>query len=235
VTRRPYLVSAAAEARAVIASTVGRGSPGSNNAGSFLRRSDGVSAPKDGAGQREGTGLPAATGRLDRSAAKTWSPAWAVEATAGTAERCASKRLVLVVGYDGSALAGRALDAAVDLLHGRDGSLEIVYVCHLPESPPASPEALEELRKLLDKREGDLAGRVRARLLSHHQLWHFSCREGRVEAVLEAVAADLHRQYGATADVVIVVGGAGYPYPPVDDSAGLSVVGSDRFPVMVVP
>ncbi len=36
--------------------------------------------------------------------------------------------LYLVVGYDGSPPATRALDAAVRLLHGRAGSIEVVYV-----------------------------------------------------------------------------------------------------------
>lgn len=40
--------------------------------------------------------------------------------------------LSLVVGYDGSPPAIRALDAAVRLLHGRTGSIEVVYVAHLP-------------------------------------------------------------------------------------------------------
>ena len=40
--------------------------------------------------------------------------------------------LYLVVGYDGSPPAIRALDAAVRLLHGRTGSIEVVYVAHLP-------------------------------------------------------------------------------------------------------
>ena len=34
-------------------------------------------------------------------------------------------------GYDGSAPAARALDAAVALLRGRTGSITVVYVAHL--------------------------------------------------------------------------------------------------------
>ncbi len=39
--------------------------------------------------------------------------------------------LYLVVGYDGSPRASRALDAAVALLHGHTGRIEVVYVAHL--------------------------------------------------------------------------------------------------------
>ena len=35
-------------------------------------------------------------------------------------------------GYDGSPSASRALDAAVALLHGRSGQIDVVYVAHLP-------------------------------------------------------------------------------------------------------
>src|SRR5579862_4180868 len=40
-------------------------------------------------------------------------------------------KLHLVAGYDGSAPAVRALDAAVSLLRDRDGSIEVIYVSHL--------------------------------------------------------------------------------------------------------
>jgi nucleotide-binding universal stress UspA family protein len=39
--------------------------------------------------------------------------------------------LSIVVGYDGSPPAGRALDGAVRLLRGRVGRIEVVWVAHL--------------------------------------------------------------------------------------------------------
>jgi hypothetical protein len=39
--------------------------------------------------------------------------------------------LHIVVGYDGSAPASRALDAAVRLLQGRIGCIDVVWVAHL--------------------------------------------------------------------------------------------------------
>jgi len=42
-------------------------------------------------------------------------------------------RLHAVVGYDGTPPASsRALDAAVRLLRGREGSIEVSYVAHVP-------------------------------------------------------------------------------------------------------
>jgi Universal stress protein family len=43
-----------------------------------------------------------------------------------------ARDLRLVVGYDGSPPAARAVDAAVNLLQGRTGRIEVVYVAHMP-------------------------------------------------------------------------------------------------------
>ena len=50
--------------------------------------------------------------------------------------------LYLVVGYDGSPPAVRALDAAARLLHGRAGGVEVVYVAHLPSADMLSADAV---------------------------------------------------------------------------------------------
>ena len=53
--------------------------------------------------------------------------------------------LHLVVGYDGSPPASRALDAAVSLLQGRTGRLEVVYVAHLSSTVMMSAGAIAEM------------------------------------------------------------------------------------------
>src|SRR6266568_4810095 len=58
--------------------------------------------------------------------------------------------LYLVVGYDGSPPAIRALDAAVRLLHGRTGSIEAVYVAHLPSIDMLSAGAVAEMEANFD-------------------------------------------------------------------------------------
>ncbi len=58
--------------------------------------------------------------------------------------------LYLVVGYDGSPPATRALDAAIRLLYGRTGSIEVVYVAHLPSIDSLSPGAIEEMEVTFD-------------------------------------------------------------------------------------
>jgi hypothetical protein len=41
-------------------------------------------------------------------------------------------RLHAVVGYDGTPLDSRALDATVRLLRGREGNIEVIYVARVP-------------------------------------------------------------------------------------------------------
>ncbi len=55
--------------------------------------------------------------------------------------------LHLVVGYDGSPPASRALDAAVRLLQGRTGRIEVVYVAHLSSLVMLSVGAITEMEK----------------------------------------------------------------------------------------
>ena len=66
--------------------------------------------------------------------------------------RAARRDLYLVVGYDGSPPATRALDAAVRLLHGRAGAVEVVYVAHLPSIDSLSPGAVAEMEASLARR-----------------------------------------------------------------------------------
>src|ERR1700733_7286745 len=75
--------------------------------------------------------------------------------------------LYLVVGYDGSPPAVRALDGAARLLVGRPGSIEVLYVAHLPSLDMLSPDAVAEMevnfddiaRELHDQASEQLSGR----------------------------------------------------------------------------
>ena len=55
-----------------------------------------------------------------------------LETTGGTGGSPPVRHLAVVVGYDGSEPARHALDLATDLLRDRVGTLEVVYVAHLP-------------------------------------------------------------------------------------------------------
>jgi nucleotide-binding universal stress UspA family protein len=79
--------------------------------------------------------------------------------------------LYLVVGYDGSAPAGRALDAAVSLLQGREGRIEVVYVAHIPNAGAVSDMALAEIVSNFDEVAQELHAEAAERLRGHANSW----------------------------------------------------------------
>jgi nucleotide-binding universal stress UspA family protein len=62
-----------------------------------------------------------------------------------TADAPLTRDLHLVVGYDGSPPASRALDSAVTLVRGRTGRIEVVYVAHLSSTVMLSADAVAEM------------------------------------------------------------------------------------------
>ncbi len=86
--------------------------------------------------------------------------------------------LYFVVGYDGSPPATRALDAAVRLLHGRTGSIEVVYVAHLPSIDSLSPGAVEEMEVTFDDIAQELLTTATEQLRDREERWRFERREG---------------------------------------------------------
>jgi nucleotide-binding universal stress UspA family protein len=154
--------------------------------------------------------------------------------TARSADR-STERLVVVAGYDGSAPAGHALDHAADLLQGRDGSIEVVFVSQVPATAALWGPAFAGIMQGLDDEAETLSEEVRARLVGQGHPWHFQRRAGTVATELLAAAAEVYRQYGDSPDVIIAVGGPSHRYHHLVGSVGVSLVHADRFPVLVVP
>ena len=66
--------------------------------------------------------------------------------------------LHLLVGYDGSPPARRALDAAAWLLQGRTGRIDVVYVAHTPVVADAPVDPVD-MERGLDQIEQELRAR----------------------------------------------------------------------------
>ncbi len=81
--------------------------------------------------------------------------------------------LRLVVGYDGSPPASRALDSAVRLLQGRTGRIDLVYVAHMPSMAALSPGAVTELETGFDDIEQELRTMAAEQLRGRKQRWGF--------------------------------------------------------------
>ena len=148
-----------------------------------------------------------------------------------------------VVGFDGTAPALRALDAASRLLNDRPGGMEIVYVAHLPALIAAgdvSGRASAEVLQGFDDATRELSEEVRAHLQASHlrgaaQHWHFRRRSGAIADQLIAVADDLVRQHGPDASAVIIVGRPEHGYHHVLGSVPQALGRHNHYPVIVIP
>jgi nucleotide-binding universal stress UspA family protein len=140
----------------------------------------------------------------------------------------------LVVGYDGSPPAGRALDAAVNLLQGRTGRIELVYVAHMPSMAALSPGAVGELEQDFDDVEQELRAMAAKQLSERELSWGFERRQGLIGEELVAAAKDLGTAHpGAT--VVIVVGSSSLVTHRVVGSVAVSLARHSPVPLIVVP
>jgi nucleotide-binding universal stress UspA family protein len=145
-----------------------------------------------------------------------------------------AERLVVVVGFDGSEAAYRALDAATLLISGRVGTIEVVYVAHLAPGAEMSASALSESLKAFDSAELEFANTVGDRL-ADVACWHFHRRDGLIAHELITVADELTREYGDEADIVIVVGSAMHTFHHVVGSVPAALVRHAKYPIVVVP
>ena len=142
--------------------------------------------------------------------------------------------LYLVVGYDGSPPAIRALDAAVRLLHDRPGSIEVVYVAHVPSIDMMSAGALVEVEASFGEIAQDLQKAASEQLRGTEERWRFERREGLIPEELIAAAESLRDAHpGDTA--VIVVGSSSHAMHRAVGSVAVSLARRSPVPIVVVP
>jgi len=142
--------------------------------------------------------------------------------------------LFFVVGYDGSPPAIRALDAAVRLLYGRSGSIEVVYVAHLPSIDALSPGAVAEMETSFDDVARELQTVAGEQLGDREERWRFEWRQGLIPDELIAAAADIGAAHPGDS-VVIVVGSSSHAMHRVVGSAAVSLARRSPVPLVVVP
>jgi len=142
--------------------------------------------------------------------------------------------LRLVVGYDGSPPASRALDAAVNLLRGRTGRIEVVYVAHMPSMAALSPGAVTELETDFDDVEHELRTLADGQLRGHEADWDFERRQGLIAEELIAAANEIRAGH-PHATLVIVVGSSSQAMHRVVGSVAVSLARHSPVPLVVVP
>ena len=99
-------------------------------------------------------------------------------------------QLVLVVGYDGSEPAERALTGAAEMLRDRPGRMEVVYVAHMPGTVAFSAGAVVAVQEGMDSQEHELATRVDETLGGTGLKWHFQRRNGEIAPSLLAACQE---------------------------------------------
>jgi nucleotide-binding universal stress UspA family protein len=142
--------------------------------------------------------------------------------------------LRLIVGYDGSPPASRALDAAVNLLQGRTGQIEVVYVAHMPSMAALSPGAVTELETDFDDVEQELRTMAAEQLHGRIERWDFHRRQGLIAEELIAAGSDLGAAH-PQATIAIVVGSSSLVTHRIVGSVAVSLARHSPVPLVVVP
>jgi nucleotide-binding universal stress UspA family protein len=142
--------------------------------------------------------------------------------------------LYIVVGYDGSAPADRALDAAALLLQGRRGRIEVVYVAHMPSTAMMSANAMAEVGSAFDEIEQELRAAADKRLRGRVDSWGFDRRQGAIADELLAKAKDTCRCHPDDT-VVIMVGSSAHAMHRVVGSVAVNLARHSPLPLVVVP
>ena len=142
--------------------------------------------------------------------------------------------LRLVVGYDGSPPASRALDAAIRLLQGRDGRIDVVYVAQMSSLAMLSPGAIAEMEEDFDEIAQELRASADERLRPSGAAWEFERRQGIIADELLAVAAAIHEAH-ADQTVAVIVGSSSHVAHRVIGSVAVSLARRSPVPLVIVP
>lgn len=142
--------------------------------------------------------------------------------------------LHVVVGYDGSPPASRALDTAVRLLQGRTGVIVVVYVAHLSSLTMLSPDAIGEMEKDFDEIEQELRAQAAEQLRAHEIPWEFQRLQGIIVDQLVAAATAIREAHPGDI-VAIIVGSSSHATHRVVGSVAVGLARHSPVPLMIVP
>jgi nucleotide-binding universal stress UspA family protein len=142
--------------------------------------------------------------------------------------------LHLVVGYDGSPPASRALDGAVRLLQGRIGRIDVVYVAHLPSLVMLSPGAIGEMEKDFDQIEQELRAQATAQLRGGGAASEFERRQGIIADQLIAAATAIGEAHPGES-VAIMVGSSSHATHRVVGSVAVGLARHSPVPLIIMP
>ena len=139
--------------------------------------------------------------------------------------------LVLVVGFEGSDPARRALAAAGRILGGRAGWIEAVYVDPAESSDDDSSQPAADVMDSLGPAKVDLRYEVRSVLEAEKQPWRLRSTSGAVAEELTRAALAIADEGELSRTVVIVVGSD----RRLAFSVPITLARQSSFPVIIVP
>jgi len=142
--------------------------------------------------------------------------------------------LYLVVGYDGSPPAVRALDAAAALLRGRTGSINVVYVAHLTTAEMMSADAIAEMEVSFSEIARELHAQAGEQLRGREERWEFEQGQGMITDVLIKAAQKLRDAHPGD-NVAIVVGSSSQAMHRMVGSVAVSLARHAPVPLVIVP
>jgi nucleotide-binding universal stress UspA family protein len=140
----------------------------------------------------------------------------------------------LVVGFDGSPPATRALDAAVRLLATRTGRIIVVWLANLTPAEELSADAVAIVEGDFDEVARELRALAAKRVEGSGLPWEFTWRQGPIARELIAIAESI--QADRPRDVVsIVVGSSTSAMHRVVGSVAVNLARHAPVPVIIVP
>jgi nucleotide-binding universal stress UspA family protein len=142
--------------------------------------------------------------------------------------------LHVVVGYDGSPPASRALDTAIRLMRGRTGVIVVVYVAHLSSLTMLSPDAVGEMEKDFDEIEQDLRAQAAEQLRASEIPWEFQRTQGIIVDQLVAAVTAIREAHPGDI-VAIIVGSSSHATHRVVGSVAVGLARHSPVPLMIVP
>jgi nucleotide-binding universal stress UspA family protein len=143
-------------------------------------------------------------------------------------------KLHLIVGFDGSEPAVRALDAAVRLLRDRDGGMDVLYVAHLTSLEMMSADAIAEMEVSFDQIAEELRAQAGAQLAGREDRWQFERRQGGISEQLVAAARQV-ADARPDDNVAIVVGSSSQAAHRMIGSVAVSLARHSPVPLLIVP
>ena len=145
------------------------------------------------------------------------------------------RELHLVVGFDGSPPAARALDTAARLLAVRPpGRITVVWVAHLSGEVQLSADAVAIVENDFDQVARELRTAAGERLADSGLPWDFRWRQGLIARELTAAAQEI--QAARPDDVVVIlVGSSSSAMHRMVGSVAVNLAHHSPVPVTIVP